>query len=331
MRFQLNDHVRVKPGVLLQETGEPVPGWVGQITEVPADTAAQIYLIELDAFSLEQLPEKYLADCIEHEEIGTSYYFREDDLEPAARRDTDEQRTAAQERLENITNPLEEDDLDRATVSEWIGAFEQSPLYAALTPEAQESANVIIETFAEYAFNYPGYQPDDWTVATIREVCLELIPRKFTAEIEFFELVGTVLNQFFGFLAESNRQKNAAAMHREIKKIAPEIVRNAKDPRNWGMAKGIMMQAMGTGVDLSDEHAISDFMASYSANMARHAGLPEPGPKKQSLLRPASGNPFVNIARNETVRVKYPDGSIRDGKFKRLEDDLRAGKCELVR
>lgn len=33
MKFKLNDYVRVKPGVTLEETGELVPGWVGRIDE----------------------------------------------------------------------------------------------------------------------------------------------------------------------------------------------------------------------------------------------------------------------------------------------------------
>lgn len=80
MLFQLNDYVRVKPGIRLEETGEPVPGWEGQITEVPTDPASLFYLVELDALSLGQLPEKYLADCIEKEEIPVAYYFGEEDL-----------------------------------------------------------------------------------------------------------------------------------------------------------------------------------------------------------------------------------------------------------
>lgn len=58
---------------------------------------------------------------------------------------------------------------------------------------------------------------------------------------------------------------------------------------------------------------------------------PETGSKKPERLRPAQENPLKNISRNEVVKVKYPDGSIREGKFKRLEEDLRAGKCELLR
>jgi hypothetical protein len=194
----------------------------------------------------------------------------------------------------------------------------------------QESARSIVEMFSEHAFNYRGDQPADWTAGTVREVCLELFPRKLTAEIEYFELIGPVLSRFFGFLAEKKYQDNAAALRREAEKIAPEIVRQAKNPRNWGMTKSITMQAMDAGVDLADENAIGGFMAAYNANLLASMGW-DAAPKKPERLRPAQENPYKNISRNKVVKVKYPDGSIREGKFKRLEEDLRAGKCELLR
>jgi hypothetical protein len=46
--------------------------------------------------------------------------------------------------------------------------------------------------------------------------------------------------------------------------------------------------------------------------------------------RPVQENPFKNISRNQTIKVTYPDGIIREGKFKRLEEESRAGKCSLV-
>lgn len=49
--------------MLLEETGEPVPGWEGEITEVPKKPSDDpVYLVELDAPSLKNLPERYLAD-----------------------------------------------------------------------------------------------------------------------------------------------------------------------------------------------------------------------------------------------------------------------------
>lgn len=43
-------------------------------------------------------------------------------------------------------------------------------------------------------------------------------------------------------------------------------------------------------------------------------------------------SPFDKIGRNDKVTVKYKDGTIQaDVKFKKVEDDLKSGKCELVK
>jgi hypothetical protein len=329
MPFQLHDYVRVKPGVLLLETNEPVPGWEGEITELPIHDDDTSYLVALDAISLHQLPEKYLADCISEGDLATAYYFEEQDLEPAVRRDTDEQRAAALARLEPLFDSPE-DELDNNKVEAWIHEFAQSPQYATLTPEEQESAKFIVDMFAEYAFNYRGDQPMDWTIETLREVCLELLPRKFTAKIEDFEEAGVVLRLFFAFLDEKKYLKDAGRLQKEMQKIAPKMVANAKDPHNWGMAKSFAMDALDADIDMGDVDAMNDFMANYSAKILQKMDFPDVAASKQSPMRPARENPFKNISRNQTIKVTYPDGSIREGKFKRLEEELRAGKCSLV-
>jgi hypothetical protein len=43
-------------------------------------------------------------------------------------------------------------------------------------------------------------------------------------------------------------------------------------------------------------------------------------------------SPFDKIGRNDKVTVKYKDGTLQtDVKFKKVEDDLKSGKCELVK
>lgn len=221
MPFQLNDYVRVKSGVLLEETDEPVPGWEGQITEIPVSLGDTTYLVELDALSLQQMPEKYLADCIEDGDIPIAYYFGEEDLEPSVRRDTDEQRTAAKAHLEDQIFPPDAE-LDTTLIAKWLNEFEQS------------------------------------------------------------------------------------------------------------MAKSIAMEALDAGVDLSDTQAMNGFIAKYNARLMDKLDFPTISRKKPQPLRPVSENPFKNISRNQVVKVKYPDGSIREGKFKRLGEELKAGKCTLM-
>lgn len=323
MKFKLGDYVRVKSGVRLEETNEEVPGWVGRIDEVPTGLKGPAYLIELDAVSLDALPEKYLQSCIEDEEPPVAYYFPESDLEPAERRDTDEQLQAAQDRIfDLVMGPDDEPQLDKVLLDKWIDAFNKSAQAAALNDIEREEAEYIIGNFAEFAFNYPGEQVGAWTRAGVQEVCTDLIPRKVTAEAEYFDRVGPVLAQFFDFLADAGYMVNAAALGRDVRRIAPQIAKNAADPRKWGMAKSIGMQAVQAGVDLSDEKALERFIMQYNAGI-------DATQQRGQTARPAKPNPYKDISRNQVIRVKYADGSIREGKFKRLEADLLAGKCAL--
>jgi len=331
MPFQINDYVRVKPGVILVETNELVPGWEGQITEVPDTPEDHIYLVELDAPSLEQLPEKYLADCIEKEEMPITYYFKESNLELSVCRDTREERLAIQDRLEELISAIPDEDLlDEGQIAQWYESFERSAQFTNLSTVEQKEAKSTLEMFAEYAFNYRGDQPLDWTIGTLKEVCLKLFPRKFTAEIESFKEIGAILTQFFGFLEENQYLKTAGQLQREMRNTAPEMVRLAKDPRNWGMAKSMCMEALQAGVDLSNAQAMNEFMTNYNATQLAHLNFPGIEQTNTAVRRPVAENPFKNMSRNQVIKVKYPDGSIREGKFKRLEEDLRAGKCTLA-
>lgn len=334
MRFKLNDHVRVKPGVLLEETGEAVPDWHGEIIELPEDPKDPAYMIELDAISLGKIPEKYLADAREHFAIPFVSYFMEQDLEPAPRRDTPEDRQAALEALEILFDYNEEDEetLDADRLIQWHAAFQLSPSYAELSPEAKDDAWVIIETLGEWAFFYALEQPDEWTEETVQEVCLDHFPRKFSAEIVFFKHIGEVLGAFFGFLEDQKAHKNALRLQKLVQKISARIVRNAQDPKCWGFAKSQGMQALEAGVDMRDKNAVNQFIAGINARQTHipDSYLSESSQPKSQNRRPVSPNPFNHLSRNQMITVRYPDGTTQHGKFKRLEADLRDGKCELV-
>ncbi|MBK7939219.1 MAG: hypothetical protein IPJ82_20035 [Lewinellaceae bacterium] len=325
MKFNIGDYVRVKSGVLLEETDEEVPGWVGRIVELHDNPKDPFYLLELDAVSLDNLPEKYLQDCIDEQESPLVYYFQDTDLEPAERRDTDEVLRATQDRISDLVmGPDEESEIDKALLGKWIAAFKQSAQAALLNDIEREEAEYIIDNFAEFAFNYSGEQVGAWTHAGVQEVCIELIPRKVTAEAEYFDRVGPVLARFFDFLGEADYLPKAAALGEEVRRISPKIAKNAADPHKWGMAKSLGMMAMQTGVDLSNEMALQRFIMEYNAGI-------NTAQRPKQTTRPAKSNPYMNIPRNQIIRVKYADGSIREGKFKRLEADLLEGKCELVK
>jgi hypothetical protein len=101
MKFKLKDHVRVKDGVSLEETGELISGWVGEIVELPESDDDNTYMIELDTLSLQQLPDKYMQNCIENGNNPFYCWLEEENLELSVRRDTDSQRAAQQSLLDH--------------------------------------------------------------------------------------------------------------------------------------------------------------------------------------------------------------------------------------
>lgn len=334
MKFKIGDHVRVKPGTELEETGDVVQNWAGEIKEIPTHLNDSAYLVELDAPSLQALPEAYLQDCIDEGDPPTEYYFLEEDLEIASRRDTEAERRAAQEKVFEIIDAAYGDvdtdeisaGLQNIVFKSWLEGFQQSAEFQQLTPKQAADAIDTVQTFKEFADNYIGIDIEDWNEYTVREVCIELLPQKMSADLSFFENLSPILAQFFEFLRGENHQY-ARLMAREVVKIAPQIVKNAKDPRHWGISKSLVMQALEESVDLSDKEQMDRFILRYNEQLLQN----HPSPKPTSTLRPLRANPFKNISRNEVVEVKYPDGSTKAGKFKRLEADLLAGKCELLR
>ncbi|MGB9629451.1 MAG: SEC-C metal-binding domain-containing protein, partial [Thermodesulfobacteriota bacterium] len=58
--------------------------------------------------------------------------------------------------------------------------------------------------------------------------------------------------------------KNAKKLIERVKNIDKEIIRNARDPKNWGMAKSFVMAANKMGVDITNEKEMNKFIGLYN-------------------------------------------------------------------
>lgn len=94
----------------------------------------------------------------------------------------------------------EESQSSHATVEPWFNAFAKSPAFAELSKAQQSDAGAIVNSFTEYSHTYVGVTPAEWDCGTVRECCTEILPRKVSAEVSFFEAVPPVLAAFFRFL-----------------------------------------------------------------------------------------------------------------------------------
>ena len=134
-------------------------------------------------------------------------------------------------------------------------------------------------------------------------------------------LFPTNAGQQYTSLDREKLLKGAGALAATAAKIAPEIPKMAASPQNWGMAKSFMMDAVASGYNPSKQGDLNAYMHDYNARLSKDFA-----PEK--LSQP---DPFRKYNGSNLVKVKYPDGSVVKCKFSKVEADLRAGRCSIVK
>jgi hypothetical protein len=176
-------------------------------------------------------------------------------------------------------------------VYEWFVEFQKSQYYEKLTEEQKEESEFVIMSFAEFMYSYHGLPPEEWDEDGLEECCLDTLPRKVSAEGSYYKSISPVLSTFFDFLGERNLLKNAQRLIRRVKSIDEEIIKNAIDPKNWGIAKSFVMAAKKVGVDVTNEKEMEEFMAFYNLLIL--------GSKEHGNLNPPVKYEKPKIGRNE--------------------------------
>ena len=150
------------------------------------------------------------------------------------------------------------------TVTRWHGAFASSPQFGTLSESQQAKAGAITEWFGRHAYNQLGLLPGEWTRSTVYECCTEILPRKVSADLSFFEAVAPVLSAFFDFLDSQSLLHDARSLAEVAGCLHEEILAKAREQRNWGPAKRFVMAALEAGVDIHDSAALQAFMIEFN-------------------------------------------------------------------
>lgn len=321
--FKRGDFVRVKAEMKL-DTGEIAHNWGGEVFHIVEEN--DLYGIALDAPTLDSLTDAYLTHARERGEEVTEYFFKAEDLEHAPSRSTEEEIMAAIDRLVDRERKLEltEEALREAQHDAWKAAFRESPFFEQVADVENSNVDMALNTFLDYLYNYEGVLPEEWEPQHVKAVCLQWAPGKITAPPEEFRDYGKVVIALLSFLGDAGHIENAAELIRTVEQFKDRIPVEAAKKSNWGSAKAMMMEAMEQGVDLSSEEAIEAYLM-----QKQMAAFRQP-PREPQYSAPPEAH-FKGIGRNQKITVRYTDGEVRsDVKFKKVEKDLRAGKCEIV-
>lgn len=324
--FKRNDYITIKEGTIL-DTGEQVNDWAGQVLEVYSKE--KTCLITLDAQSIKSMSDAYILNSIEQGAEPFEYVFLFEDIEISQRRDTDEQVMEALDQLSSRVIEFEgnqEQEMEQIK-EQWIEEFYHSQYFEQQSDYQKENSNFIIGTFMDFMHNYEYVKPQEWEPLNIKEVCLNIAPRKITADSEVFENYGDVIQQYIRFLGSKQYITNWKELVITIKQIKSKIPKEADNPNNWGMAKSMMMGAQEQGFDMSNEDDIEKFMM-----LQQLEAMKQIQEDKQGRIIPLRENPFKDIGRNQKITVKYNNGDILENiKFKKVERDLKDGKCEIIK
>jgi len=176
-------------------------------------------------------------------------------------------------------------------VGSWFDAFIDSPKYLQLTEIQRSNAQGIVRFFTEYSFNYIGVVPEQWNRDSLTECCVEILPRKMTAEPAFFQSIAPTLSAFFSFLAEQRLLGNAGELAKAVADLDEEIIAASQDKRNWGPAKSLLMAAEEAGVDACNPQALDAFMAAYNMRLISQMEARQHDPVRPPTVFAASGMP----------------------------------------
>lgn len=145
----------------------------------------------------------------------------------------------------------------------------------SLSEKQREELPFILGSFCDFCYSYHLQKPGQWTIATIKDVCTNIMPRKVMADERFFCAIVPVLYHFLTWMASENYMPMTDSLKHAILSIELEIVNNSKNSNNWGIGKSLMMGAVAKGYDVQNPQAIKAALTYENADelLTSAAGL----------------------------------------------------------
>jgi hypothetical protein len=336
--FKIGDFVSVRDGVVIESDLDIITeGWCGTITELRDEDGLASALVKLDAVTLKKLPEDYFFEGYRLGYDSYSYYFLVGDITASTPRSSEAEYNEVQERIKQIeqfNDYLDEFESKEEAYADLLhGIFTRSEVYIALDEKMQRYASLAVKTLLNELFEVEEKSDiKDWSVKDVKEVCLKHIPENIPASAPFFEALGDNLILFFQFL-EHIELIEAQPFIDSINQYKEEIAIRSANPKSWQPTKKKMIAA---GMDLAENTAeeLMDIMGIDPSEIyGDYDSFDDEDYSSSFPFKPIEQeiNPYRHIGRNDRISVKYSDGRVIENvKFKKVEADLKAGKCKLI-
>jgi hypothetical protein len=220
----------------------------------------------------------------EHWKILRDWYQKNHDAEDEGEEDSDSEE--------------EQCEAAHSRAGELAAEFAKSPAIAGQPPDARDDAESVAFFLLEYAWDYATTRPEDLNESVLREVLLDVFPRKVSGSKLFFERTVPAAQAFLDWLQAKGILADVAALKQTIGRWHKEIVAKGNDPRCWGMAKGFVLAAQERGVDLGDKEAMNRFIGEYNRR-ANPVGRYEPAEEAFEPVTAPIVSDGAKVGRNE--------------------------------
>ncbi|HPC95750.1 MAG TPA: SEC-C metal-binding domain-containing protein [Sedimentisphaerales bacterium] len=174
-----------------------------------------------------------------------------------------------------------DEDLDREFRIEdpLVEQFLTSPVGRSLPPELLNIAPSIIEQVIDLSFKTLEVDPLAWDEGTLRELLLDVLPRRAFANEIHLAKIAPILEAFILWLGSEGLCDDAQHLAAAVHGWSDAIVCAGMNPDNWSPHKAMIMQALKDGRDITDpafkEHLVKEQMRAF---LDAAAAEPEPEP-----------------------------------------------------
>ena len=136
-------------------------------------------------------------------------------------------------------------------------------------------------SFLYYGFNYVGSAPPEMSRRDAKEILFDLFPRKVSTTPDAAGEIIFEMRAFWAFLLREYALTNATGILQDLGDDAERrLARELDDPRNFGMAKSLVMMGREAGFDMTTQEGLNSCMQAYNAAIgARQFSGPPPEPR----------------------------------------------------
>jgi hypothetical protein len=165
--------------------------------------------------------------------------------------------------------------------------LDEEALVEEFADEHGDEAALVADLLCDWKRDYAEAPFDHWTVGDLHEFLLDWYPRKGYCDDESLAAVPGSIVAFLAFLDELDRLSGdpLATLIASVEQLRAPFERAARDPRNWGPAKAMVMRMRAEGVDPAEPGALEAWVAGFNARPFEERdrvlapSLPRPAPR----------------------------------------------------